>query len=42
MHDGNGHRFLQADRESYDGVKAYYYAVAAPKNRRRLLAVAIS
>lgn len=23
--DGDGHRFLQADRNSYSGVKAYYY-----------------
>lgn len=23
--DGDGHRFLQADRDSYSGVKAYYY-----------------
>lgn len=23
--DGDGHRFLQADRNSYGGVKAYYY-----------------
>ena len=25
--DGDQHRFLQADRDSYTGVKAYYYAI---------------
>lgn len=31
--DGDGHRFLQADRDSYDGVKAYYYDVGSTKKQ---------
>jgi len=36
MHDGNGHRFLQADRDSYDGVKAYYYDVDSAKKQEAI------
>lgn len=31
--DGDGHRFLQADRDSYDAVKAYYYDVGSTKKQ---------
>lgn len=31
--DGDGHRFLQADRDSFDGVKAYYYDVGSTKKQ---------
>ena len=31
--DGDGHRFLQADRDSYDSVKAYYYDVGSTKKQ---------
>lgn len=29
--DGDGHRYLLADRDSYDGVRAYYYDVNSAK-----------
>lgn len=35
--DGDGHRYLQADRDSYGGVKAYYYQA---NSAERLEAVA--
>jgi len=31
--DGDGHRFLQADRDSYDAVKAYYYDIGSTKKQ---------
>lgn len=34
--DGDGHRFLQADRDSYDGVKAYYYDVGSTKKQEAI------
>ena len=34
--DGDGHRFLQADRDSYDGVKAFYYDVGSTKKQEAI------
>lgn len=34
--DGDGHRFLQADRDSYDAVKAYYYDVGSTKKQEAI------
>lgn len=34
--DGDGHRFLQADRDSYDSVKAYYYDVGSTKKQEAI------
>ncbi len=34
--DGDGHRFLQADRDSFDGVKAYYYDVGSTKKQEAI------
>ncbi|KAF1072687.1 MAG: hypothetical protein GAK45_00122 [Pseudomonas citronellolis] len=35
--DGDQHRFLQADRDSYDGVRAYYYDVNSAKKHEALV-----
>lgn len=32
--DGDQHRFLQADRDSYTGAKAYYYEVNSAEKKR--------
>lgn len=34
--DGDQHRFLQADRESYDGVRAYFYDVNSAKKQEAI------
>lgn len=34
--DGDGHRYLLADRDSYDGVRAYYYDVNSAKKREAI------
>lgn len=34
--DGDSHRFLQADRDSYDSVKAYYYDVGSTKKQEAI------
>ncbi|MHA6159488.1 phage late control D family protein [Pseudomonas sichuanensis] len=34
--DGDGHRFLQADRDSVDTVKAYYYDVGSTKKQEAI------
>ncbi|MGE7094738.1 phage late control D family protein [Pseudomonas fulva] len=34
--DGDGHRFLQADRDSYDSVKAYYYDIGSTKKQEAI------
>lgn len=34
--DGDGHRFLQADRDSGDGVKTYYYDVGSTKKQEAI------
>lgn len=34
--DGDQHAFLQADRESYDGVRAYYYDVNSAKKQEAI------
>ena len=34
--DGDGHRFLQADRDSFDGVKTYYYDVGSTKKQEAI------
>lgn len=34
--DGDQHRYLQADRDSYDGVRAYYYDVNSAKKQEAL------
>ena len=34
--DGDQHRFLQADRDSYDGVRAYYYDVNSAKKQEAI------
>lgn len=34
--DGDQHRYLQADRDSYDGVKAYYYDVNSAQKREAI------
>jgi phage protein D len=31
--DGDSHRYLQADRDSYDGVRAYYYDIGSAKKQ---------
>ncbi len=33
---GDGHRFLQADRDSYDSVKAYYYDIGSTKKQEAI------
>lgn len=34
--DGDGHRFLQADRESYTGAKAYFYGVGSARKQEAI------
>lgn len=34
--DGDQHRYLQADRDSYDGVRAYYYDVSSAKKQEAI------
>lgn len=34
--DGDRHRYLQADRDSYDGVRAYYYDVNSAKKQEAI------
>lgn len=34
--DGDGHRYLLADRDSYDGVRAYYYDVGSAKKQEAI------
>lgn len=34
--DGDQHRFLQADRDSYDGVRAYFYDVNSTKKQEAI------
>lgn len=34
--DGDQHRYLQADRDSYDGVRAYYYNVNSAKKQEAI------
>lgn len=34
--DGDGHRFLQADRDSFTGAKAYYYDVGSTKKQEAI------
>ena len=34
--DGDHHRYLQADRDSYDGVRAYYYDVNSAKKQEAI------
>ncbi len=34
--EGDQHRFLQADRDSYDGVRAYYYDVNSAKKQEAI------
>lgn len=34
--DGDQHRYLQADRDSYDGVRAYYYDVNRAKKQEAI------
>lgn len=34
--DGDQHRYLQADRDSYDGVRAYYYDVNSAKKQEAI------
>ncbi|NWC97334.1 phage late control D family protein [Pseudomonas sp. P7779] len=34
--DGDQHRYLQADRDSYDGVRAYYYDVNSAKKQKAI------
>lgn len=34
--DGDGHRYLLADRDSYDGVRAYYYDVNSAKKQEAI------
>lgn len=34
--DGDQHRFLQADRNSYDGVRAYFYDVNSTKKQEAI------
>jgi len=34
--DGDQHRYLQADRDSYDGVRAYYYEVNSAKKQEAI------
>ncbi len=35
--DGDQHRYLQADRDSYDGVRAYYYDVNSAKKQEAIV-----
>jgi phage protein D len=35
--DGDSHRYLQADRDSYDGVRAYYYDLGSAKKQEALI-----
>lgn len=34
--DGDGHRYLQADRDSYSGVRAYYYEVNSAEKKEAI------
>lgn len=34
--DGDGHRYLLADRDSYDGVRAYYYDINSAKKQEAI------
>lgn len=34
--DGDGHRYLQANRDSYDGVRAYYYDINSAKKQEAI------
>ena len=34
--DGDQHRYLQADRDSYDGVRAYYYDINSAKKQQAI------
>ena len=34
--DGDQHRYLQADRDSYDGVRAYYYDINSAKKQEAI------
>ena len=34
--DGDSHRYLQADRDSYDGVRAYYYDINSAKKQEAI------
>ncbi|MFW9268780.1 phage late control D family protein [Pseudomonas sp. NR3] len=34
--DGDQHRYLQADRDSYDGVRAYFYDVSSAKKQEAI------
>ena len=34
--DGDGHRYLQAERDSYDGVRAYFYDVNSAKKQEAI------
>lgn len=34
--DGDGHRYLYADRDSYDGVRAYYYDINSAKKKEAI------
>lgn len=34
--DGDGHRYLQADRDSYDGVRAYFYDINSAKKQEAI------
>lgn len=34
--DGDGHRYLLADRDSYDGVRAYYYDINSAKKKEAI------
>lgn len=34
--DGDQHRYMQADRDSYDGVRAYYYDVNSAKKQEAI------
>lgn len=34
--DGDQHRYLQAERDSYDGVRAYYYDVSSAKKQEAI------
>jgi phage protein D len=34
--DGDGHRYLQADRDSYSGVRAYYYELGSAEKKEAI------
>lgn len=34
--DGDGHRYLQADRDSYSGVRAYYYELESAEKKEAI------